>query len=68
MLQDKKKSPRLELAQRLFREYFASCFWHWKPDLMITDVMIPMIVKGLCTHGGRKGMLAAAQLQDKEKA
>ena len=52
----------LEHAQHLFREYYASCFWHLKPDLIVTDAMLPLIVKGLRTHGGRRGMLAAGEL------
>ncbi len=60
-------SPAVELAQQLFKEYYASCFWHFKPDLTVTEEMIPWIVKCLCAHGGHKGMLAAAQLQKREK-
>ncbi|HMC66942.1 MAG TPA: hypothetical protein VKI65_18540 [Gemmataceae bacterium] len=57
-------APRIELANQLFREFYAACFWHMKPDLVITEAMIPIIVKGLRTHGGRTGMSAAAQLLD----
>jgi hypothetical protein len=53
---------RLELAARLFKEYHTACFWHMKPDLVITETMIPTIVKGLRTYGGRQGVLAAARL------
>jgi hypothetical protein len=57
-------SRRLELAQQLFKEHYASCFWHLRPDLVVTEAMLPLIVKGLRTHGGKKGVLAAAQLTD----
>jgi hypothetical protein len=53
---------RLELANRLFREFYASCFWHHRPDLVITEDLIPLVVQGLRSHGGRKGLLAAARL------
>jgi hypothetical protein len=53
---------RLELAQRLFQEFYCQCFWHYRPDLPITEARIPLVVKGLRAHGGRKGLLAAAQL------
>ena len=66
MSQEEMQSASVELAQRLFKEYYASCFWHLKPDLVVTETMIPVIVKGLCAHGGRKGMLAASALQEKE--
>jgi hypothetical protein len=53
---------KVELANRLFKEFYTSCFWHMRPDLVVTESMIPLIVKGLRTHGGRRGFLAAAQL------
>lgn len=53
---------RVDLANRLFHDYFVRCFWHWKPDLRITEAMIPDIVNGLRANGGHKGMLAASHL------
>ena len=50
------------LAQRLFQTHYTSCFWHLQPDLRVTDAMIPLIVKGLRTHGGPEGMRAADRL------
>jgi len=67
MLYDEKTCSRVELAQQLFEEFFATCFWHWKRDLRITEPMIPAVVKELCAHGGRKGMLAASKLQRTEE-
>ncbi len=57
---------RAELAKRLFREYYSQCFWHFRPDLPITEERIPLVVKELRDHGGRKGLLAAAQLVSAE--
>jgi len=56
-------AARLKLASALFGEFYASCFWHMKPDLIITEELIPLIIKGLRTHGGRRGLLAAARLE-----
>ena len=53
---------RRELANRLFREFYSSCFWHHRPDLLITEESIPLVIKGLRSHGGKKGLLAADQL------
>jgi len=53
---------KLELAKRLYREYFVSCFWHCRPDLEITEELIPFVAKGVRAHGGRKGFIAAAKL------
>jgi len=57
---------RLELANRLFREFYSSCFWHCRPDLTITEDKIPLVVRGLRQHGGRQGLLAAARLISQE--
>jgi hypothetical protein len=54
---------RLELANRLFREFHGLCFWHCPRDLVVTQDMIPLVVKGLRTHGGRRGFMLAGQLQ-----
>ena len=53
---------RLELAQSLYEQYYASCFWHMRPDLVVTERDIPAIMQGLRTHGGRAGFLAAEAL------
>jgi len=53
---------KLALANRLYREYHTICFWHMKPDLVVTEANLPSIIKGLRTYGGRNGALAAAQL------
>ncbi len=63
-----KPESRIELARRLFREFYAACFWHLKPDLVVTEEMIPVLLRGLRTHGGRRGLLAAAQLEGLEVA
>jgi hypothetical protein len=53
---------RVALAQRLFHEYYIQCFWHMKPDLVVTEATIPSIVSGLRYHGGRRGAIEAAKL------
>jgi hypothetical protein len=57
---------RLELANRLYREYHARCFWHCPRDLVITEDLIPIVVKGLRKHGGRRGFVLSAQLQQRD--
>ena len=61
---DEKKTSATEFAQQLFQEHFARCFWHLKPDLVLTETMIPLIIKGLRIHGGRSEFLAAAKLAE----
>ena len=53
---------RIERAQRLFEAYRAQCFWHMRPDLIVTAADVPAIVQGLRAHGGRAGFLAAEDL------
>ncbi|MBY0524998.1 MAG: hypothetical protein K2R98_16450 [Gemmataceae bacterium] len=52
----------LELAKQLYREYYARCFWHCPRDLEITEELLPLVVKGLRTHGGRRGFILASKL------
>ncbi len=54
---------RLELANQLFREFHTRCFWHSPHDLVITEDLIPFVVKGLRTHGGHRGFMLAGKLQ-----
>ena len=54
---------RLELANRLFREYHTLCFWHCPRDLVITEELIPLVVKGLRNHGGRRGFILSGKLR-----
>ena len=55
---------KLALAQQFFHEFYAACFWHMRPDLVVTEAMLPLILKGLKHHGGHKGLRAAAQLEE----
>jgi hypothetical protein len=56
-------SERLELANRLYREYHTRCFWHCPRDLEITEQLVPFVIKGLRTHGGHLGFLLASKLR-----
>jgi hypothetical protein len=54
---------RLELANRLYREFQNRCFWHAPRDLVITEELIPFVVKGLRKYGGHRGFKLASKLQ-----
>ena len=56
-------SERLALANQLYREYHARCFWHCPEDLEITEDLLPLVVKGLRTYGGRRGFMRASALR-----
>ena len=54
---------RLELANQLYREYHARCFWHCPRALVITEELIPFVIKGLRAHGGRRGFILSGKLK-----
>jgi hypothetical protein len=54
---------RIELANQLFHEFHSLCFWHSPRDLVITEELIPFVVKGLRANGGRRGFMLAGKLQ-----
>ncbi|MSQ96089.1 MAG: hypothetical protein EXR98_16260 [Gemmataceae bacterium] len=64
MAAEKKTMSAVEFARFLFRAHYANCFWHLKPDLAVTEEMIPLVIKGLRTHGGRREFQAAAELAE----
>ena len=54
---------RIELANQLFREFRTQCFWHSPADLVITEELIPFVIKGLRKYGGRRGFVLAGDLR-----
>jgi hypothetical protein len=59
---------RLELANLLYREFQNRCFWHSPRDLVITEDLIPFVVKGLRAYGGHRGFKLAGKLQSSPTA
>ena len=55
---------RLKLAGELFKKYRVRCFWSSPDDLVITEDMIPFVVRRLRHYGGREGFLAAEPLRE----
>jgi len=53
---------RIREARRIFKRFYAQCFWYMRPDLNITRETIPVLVRGLRQNGGRQGFLLAAKL------
>lgn len=56
---------RLDLANQLFRDFYTRCFWYCPPNLIITEELVPFVVKGLRLHGGHRGFLLAGKLLHK---
>jgi len=57
------KEERLELANQLYREFYARCFWHSPRELVITEDLIPFVIKGLRSQGGRQGFILSGKLR-----
>ncbi|MBL8795136.1 MAG: hypothetical protein JNM56_14600 [Planctomycetia bacterium] len=57
------RAERLKLANRLYREFHTRCFWHSPPDLVITEELLPFVIKGLRTYGGHRGFPLAGALR-----
>jgi hypothetical protein len=58
-------NEQIELANQLYREYHTRCFWHCPRDLVITEDLVPFVVKGLRAHGGRRGFILSGKLRPK---
>jgi hypothetical protein len=54
---------RLETAKQLYREFHTRCFWHSPRDLVITEEIIPFVIKGLRTYGGHRGFILSGNLR-----
>ncbi|WP_165068843.1 hypothetical protein [Paludisphaera rhizosphaerae] len=63
IMPSRKRSELAEQAAELYRRFHTRCFWHCPLELEITEELIPFVVKGLQTHGGREGFRLAGMLQ-----
>ena len=52
----------VRLGQELFEKFYSKCFWHMRPDLIVTENNLSAIIQGLKLHGGREGFLEAERL------
>lgn len=53
---------RVREARRAFRTYYATCFWSYRPDLVITKADLPWVAEQLRKHGDRAAWRLAATL------
>jgi hypothetical protein len=56
------RDEKVRHAQRLFKKYYAQCFWHLRADLEVTEALLPLIAQGLKRFGGREGFMEAQTL------
>jgi hypothetical protein len=53
---------RLELARQAFKDFYAQCFWSYRPDAEITEEDIPWVVRELRHNGGHQGYRVVAEI------
>ena len=53
---------RVREARRAYRTYYASCFWSYRADLVITRDDVAWVAEQLRKHGDRAAWLMAAKL------
>ena len=53
---------RLELARKVFKDFYAQCFWSYRQDAEIGEEDIPWIIRELRHYGGARGYQAVAEL------
>ena len=53
---------RVREARRAFRRFRATCFWSYRPDLIIQSADVPWVAEQLRKHGNREAWRVAARL------
>lgn len=53
---------RIREARRAFRRFRVTCFWSYRPDLVIGAHDVPWVVEQLRKHGNREAWLVAERL------
>lgn len=56
------RQRRLELARRAFKDFYAQCFWSYRPDAQIDEKDIPWVIRELRYYGGAMGYQAVAEI------
>lgn len=53
---------RIREARRAFRRFRVTCFWSYRPDLVIGASDVPWVAEQLKKHGNREAWLVAERL------
>jgi hypothetical protein len=56
------QKDKVELAREAFRDFYHTCFWFMRPDVLIEEADVPYIIQRLRADGGRRGFERAAEL------
>jgi hypothetical protein len=57
-----RKMVHVREARRAFRRFRATCFWSYRPDLVITAEDVPWVAEQLMKHGNREAWRAGVKL------
>jgi len=57
-----RRMVRVREARRAYRRYHATCFWSYRPDLVIGLEDVPWVAEQLRKHGDREAWRVAGQL------
>lgn len=53
---------RVREARRAFRRFYSTCFWSYRPDLVIRADDVSWVAEQLRKHGNREAWRVAAKL------
>ena len=53
---------RVREARRAFRRFRTTCFWSYRPDLVIGSDDVPWVAEQLMKHGNREAWQVGAKL------
>lgn len=53
---------RVREARRAYRDFHATCFWSYRPEIVIRAEDIPWVAEQLMKHGNRRAWQTGARL------
>ena len=53
---------RVREARRAFRRFRSTCFWSYRPDLVVGAADVPWVAEQLMKHGNREAWRVGARL------
>ena len=57
-----RRMVQIREARRAFRRFRSSCFWSYRPDLVITEADVPWVAEQLMKNGNRDAWNVGARL------
>ena len=57
-----RRMVQIREARRAFHRFRSSCFWSYRPDLVITEADVPWVAEQLMKHGNRDAWRVGTRL------